>query len=551
MCILCVASRWSRHIAATVMPMVTLWALSQFLPQGFRFEITSPKLACVGVLFVSLSWCELVMPRLSAWRARRAAALKERKRVEALEAAKRRKKATRRCRNCFTAYKDQTPGGGRFMCSYCGHVSKRPVLDLPVGASSAGGSFSLSGSAVEFLSGNGFFTVRSPKYWYDRASFVRPSWGSGRSWIGVGPWIDGANWGVSASWFGASWPGSALYFDYTGFGWPGPGTLLGEGVFGGERWFAGESYFGVFWFLIRVFSQLLVFAVWIWRKLSRAEYAEENEMDEVHEVCHTRNEDGGSSPETKGKKLRRKAEEKRLARLEKEQQEAEEKKQREEVAKLVEERRHQKAKKLEMEKENVRKAGANSGKEIDAVEKEPERREEKFLGKEKVLAKENFKDQGIEELTKKTNFAAPKSIKATKNTGVKDKELNVKIQSNFFSKWGAFKSRGSLKSGLFSQSKKAAVPTKTLTSLSTDLNPSVKPIKAIVPNTSASPSASSSSTKLSGPCAESSGSVLTQTAWLNVVCYGAMDISEDSVKKLDIVERGLCKEAGYSGERTL
>ncbi|KAI9100111.1 hypothetical protein K1719_024329 [Acacia pycnantha] len=23
-------------------------------------------------------------------------------------------------------------GGGRFMCSYCGHISKRPILDLPV-----------------------------------------------------------------------------------------------------------------------------------------------------------------------------------------------------------------------------------------------------------------------------------------------------------------------------------------------------------------------------------------------------------------------------------
>ncbi|KAI9122982.1 hypothetical protein K1719_005871 [Acacia pycnantha] len=29
-------------------------------------------------------------------------------------------------------YRDQNPGGVRFMCSYCGHISKRPVLDLLV-----------------------------------------------------------------------------------------------------------------------------------------------------------------------------------------------------------------------------------------------------------------------------------------------------------------------------------------------------------------------------------------------------------------------------------
>lgn len=56
--------------------------------------------------------------------------LRERRRIAALEAAKWRKEATRRCRNCSTAYKDQNPAGGRFMCTYCGHVSRRPVLDI-------------------------------------------------------------------------------------------------------------------------------------------------------------------------------------------------------------------------------------------------------------------------------------------------------------------------------------------------------------------------------------------------------------------------------------
>ena len=30
----------------------------------------------------------------------------------------------------MTAYKDQNPAGGRFMCTYCGHVSQRPMLDI-------------------------------------------------------------------------------------------------------------------------------------------------------------------------------------------------------------------------------------------------------------------------------------------------------------------------------------------------------------------------------------------------------------------------------------
>ncbi|CAM6043947.1 unnamed protein product [Sphagnum compactum] len=135
MCILCVASRWSRRIVTMlpwlIIPLIILWALSQLLPPNFRFEVTSPRLACVGVLLVSLGWYELAMPRLSQWRARRSAFLRERRRIEAQEAAKWRKEATRRCRNCWSAYRDQTPVGGKFMCTYCGHVSRRPVLDVP------------------------------------------------------------------------------------------------------------------------------------------------------------------------------------------------------------------------------------------------------------------------------------------------------------------------------------------------------------------------------------------------------------------------------------
>ncbi|MCI16783.1 stress response protein NST1-like, partial [Trifolium medium] len=115
MCILCVIQKLSRRVATVlpwlVIPLIGLWALSQLLPPAFRFEITSPRLACVFVLLVTLFWYEILMPQLSAWRVRRNARLRERKRFEALEMQKLRKTATRRCRNCYNPYRDQNPGG--------------------------------------------------------------------------------------------------------------------------------------------------------------------------------------------------------------------------------------------------------------------------------------------------------------------------------------------------------------------------------------------------------------------------------------------------------
>lgn len=115
-----------------VISLVGLWALSLLFPPAFQFEITLPRLACVMVLFFTLLWYEVMMPWLLAWQVGRIARLRERKRLVAVEMQKLRKIATRRCRNCLTPYRDQNPGGGMFMCSYCGHISKRPVLDLPV-----------------------------------------------------------------------------------------------------------------------------------------------------------------------------------------------------------------------------------------------------------------------------------------------------------------------------------------------------------------------------------------------------------------------------------
>ncbi|KAK3139176.1 hypothetical protein QOZ80_5AG0379040 [Eleusine coracana subsp. coracana] len=135
MCILCVVQRWSRRAASMlpwlVVPLLLLWGASQLLlPEAYRFEVTSPRLACVSVLLLTLFWYEILIPRLTRWRIRRSARLREERRAHALELQKLRKTATRRCRNCNNPYRDQNPGGGKFMCSYCGHVSKRPVLDI-------------------------------------------------------------------------------------------------------------------------------------------------------------------------------------------------------------------------------------------------------------------------------------------------------------------------------------------------------------------------------------------------------------------------------------
>eukprot|EP00897_Mesotaenium_endlicherianum_P005131 jgi/Mesen1/4646/ME000241S03685 len=169
---------------------------------------------------MSLAWYEIVMPRLQEWRTRRSAELRERRRVQALEAAKWRKEATRKCRNCLSAYRDQAPAGGRFMCTVCGHVSRRPVLDIP---------------------GQPLGQLR----------------GSGKSWHAE--WAEAVRWQQEAH------------------------QEEGEGMSRGNR-----------------------------------------------------REEG---PQEKGERARRKAEEKRVARLEREQLEAEERRQREEVARLVEERR--------------------------------------------------------------------------------------------------------------------------------------------------------------------------------------------------------------------
>ncbi|CAH9134694.1 unnamed protein product [Cuscuta epithymum] len=365
MCILCVIQKWSRRVATMlpwlVIPLIGLWALSQALPPAFRFEITSPRLACVFVLLVTLFWYEVLMPRLSAWRARRNAMLRERKRLEAIEMQKLRKMATRRCRNCLTPYRDQSPGAGKFMCAYCGHVSKRPVLELPsgigLGLSNSGILKGLVGKSGKILNG---------KVWSDSG------WTYGQDWIENGSWVSGSFVGKSSYWI-----------------------KNGGGVLEGDHCLAKKSYFRVFVFARKAFTAVYTGILWLCRKIFRVSSSRGDASVEAEGrgILDKRGENGGNCQESKGEKARRKAEEKRQARLEKEHLEEEERKQREEVARLVEERRRLRDEKTEAEKERGK---GSSPKERDGKKESRKRHQEKKKERDRGSSKSNSDAEELE-----------------------------------------------------------------------------------------------------------------------------------------------------------
>ncbi|CAL0324640.1 unnamed protein product [Lupinus luteus] len=359
--------KWSRRVATMlpwlIIPLIGFWALSQLLPPVFRFEITSPRLACVFVLLVTLFWYEILMPQLSAWRVRRNARLRERKRYEAMELQKLRKTATRRCRNCLNPYRDQNPGGGRFMCSYCGHVSKRPVLDLPVlpgmGISSSG--------IVKELMGKG-----------------------GKVWNENGWMCGGQDWLENGNWVGGSVSSKASNWRMTGIGGDG-------GVFGGdENCLTEKSYSGVLFYACRVLTSFFLSIRWLWRKIFRFGSREECSSDAKHIVKQGDN--GGGLHESRVEKARRKAEEKRQARIEKELLEEEERKQRQEVARLVEERRKLRDEKIEVEKGHFKPLYPIRDK--DSKKEAERKRQEKGKEKDKGSSKSN---SDVEDLEKRTD----------------------------------------------------------------------------------------------------------------------------------------------------
>ncbi|XP_059645569.1 uncharacterized protein LOC132287087 [Cornus florida] len=364
MCILCVIQKWSRRVATMlpwlVIPLIGLWALSQLLPPAFRFEITSPRLACVFVLLVTLFWYEILMPQLSAWRAQRNARLRERKRFEMIEMQKLRKTATRRCRNCLTPYRDQNPGGGRFMCSYCGHISKRPVLDLPVqGLSNSGILKDLVGKGGKIFNG---------KVWAENG------WMCGQDWLDNGNWVGGSFSEKSAYW-----------------------KNNGGGVFGSDdHCMAEKSYSGVVILACKILTTFFLSIRWLWRKIMRVSSSgdDASSNSEHKGILAKRGENGTNYQESRGEKARRKAEEKRQARLEREQLEEEERKQREEVARLVEERRRMRDEKMEAEKDRCK--GSATAREKDSRKVAGKKRQERRKEKDKGSSKSNSDAEELE-----------------------------------------------------------------------------------------------------------------------------------------------------------
>ncbi|GAB2272097.1 hypothetical protein Dimus_006916 [Dionaea muscipula] len=389
MCYICVIQKWSRWVAAMlpwlVIPLIGLWALSQLLPPPFRFEITSTRLACVFVLLVTLFWYEIFMPQMSAWRIRRNARLRERKRFEALELQKLRKTATRKCRNCLAPYRDQNPGGGKFMCSYCGHISKRPVLDLPV---PPGLRISNSGIIKELFGKGGKILTR--KVLSDNGTMCPE-------------WVDHGNWMVNGS-----FDGKSAY------------PRKGVGFFGHSEQCLDEksAYLPAFFIPSKCLMSFLKSLRWLCRKLFMISSSREDRMSDTEhrEILTKRGENGSNCHESRGEKARRKAEEKRQARLEKELLEEEERKQREEVAKLVEERRKLRDEKLEAENHAK---GISSIREKDRKKAE-RRRLERRMAEDRISSKSN---SDAEELEKKVGKDSERKRDAEKKNETDKREL--------------------------------------------------------------------------------------------------------------------------------
>ncbi|XP_073034216.1 uncharacterized protein [Primulina eburnea] len=368
MCILCVVQKWSRRVATMlpwlVIPLIGLWGLSQLLPPAFRFEITSPRLACLFVLLVTLFWYEVLMPQLSAWRVRRNAFFRERKRLEAIQMHKLRKTATRRCRNCLTPYRDQNPGGGKFMCSYCGHISKRPVLDLPVppGMGKSGILYDLVGKGGKIL--------------------------NGKTWSGDGL-MCGQDWLEDGSLVGAPFPGNSSYWKKNGCGFHCED----------DHCLAEKSYSRLFVFICKSVASFFFTIMWRWRKIFGVSSAADDGSTDARYtgMLDTRSENEANGLESRGEKARRKAEEKRQAKLEKELMEEEERKQREEVSRLVEEQRRLRDSKLETEKDCGK--GSPRAKKND-VKKEAERKRQE--GKKERDRGSSKSNSDAEELEKRS-----------------------------------------------------------------------------------------------------------------------------------------------------
>lgn len=219
------------------------------------------------------------------------------------------------------------------MCSYCGHVSKRPILDIP-------GPPGRSGILSNLIRKSGwFFNLDCPA-------------------LGRGNWDGHVN--------------------------PAPRHWVNSGQ---EQSSEEETCSWAAIFIWKLISSVFYLTRQCYRRvLKLGSPLEDGSLDTEH--------DGSSKEgehvfqESKGEKARRRAEEKRLARLEKEMLEEEERKQREEVARLIEERRKLRDINVEADKESL-KASALDGSRDGRKEESDKRRRDKKKERDKNSSKSN------------------------------------------------------------------------------------------------------------------------------------------------------------------
>ncbi|GAU17215.1 hypothetical protein TSUD_178460 [Trifolium subterraneum] len=267
-----------------VIPLIGLWALSQLLPPAFRFEITSPRLACISNTGI--------------------------------------------------------------------------VKDLV-------------GKSGKILNG---------KVWSENG------WMCSQDWLENGNWAGGSVLGNPINW-----------------------KMNGNGsVFGDEHCLTSRSYSGVLVFVCRLLASFFLTIRWIWRKIFSIRSREECLSDaERRALLAKRDENGENLNESRGERARRKAEEKRQARLERELLEEEERKQREEVAKLVEERRRLRDETMEAEKDKSKLSHTSKEKDRrkEAEKKRQERRKEKDKGSSKSNSDvEEIEKRATKESERKRDF---------------------------------------------------------------------------------------------------------------------------------------------------
>ncbi|KAG6537572.1 hypothetical protein ZIOFF_002666 [Zingiber officinale] len=336
MCIFCAVPRWSRKIATLLpwllFPVLFFWGMSPLLPPRLRFEITSPRIACLSVLVLILVWYKALVPLLNYLQACRAAREHEWQRTLAIEMQTLLKTAIRCCRNCHTPYRDQNPTGVRFKCSYCGQFSKKPILDLPR-------------------------SVRS-------STFSKLMRNFGWIWSQDQEALRNINRGCSTV---AKFSSFLFFF---------PFNLIFY-LFVHMRWFC---------------------------KVAFKHSSTEDDSDTDHRGVFYKRGDGGNLHESGWEKTRRKAEEKRQAKLEKEMLEEEERKQREEVARMVDERRKMRDEKLKAEGETTKGSIAdverNSYKQAKQAEK---RRKDRRNVRDRGSGKSNSDVEDLEKMASSMN----------------------------------------------------------------------------------------------------------------------------------------------------